>query len=355
MLVLPLLGWLLYAIAADFYSRNSQSKSRVIQPDKSSASSVRVNRTVPQVQAPSGFQLSDRPTDDEITRCSLFSEPLVPMTKLSDAASAASAKEENRQLSAALHQYAGRHNPDDVSALTSFCERYPDSRWQVGVLYNLGKIYYFQGYYSKVLVAWEQAWNAGKTATGPEPIALVNQTVTELGRMYARLGRVSKLEELLGEMSSRHFLGGAAAEVTNLKDALALMKHDPGHSFRCGPLALAEIRSTEHLSGPGDQKIASAESTSKGCSLVQVADLAEAAGMKYQIAKRDPGAPVITPAVVHWKVGHYAALVTEKSGKYLSKDLTFDNNIWITRKALDQEASGYFLVRPGPCRPVGIR
>lgn len=70
--------------------------------------------------------------------------------------------------------------------------------------------------------------------------------------------------------------------------------------------------------------------------------------MKYQLAKRDPGAAVITPALVHWKVGHYAALIKEQNGKYWAKDLTFQNNLWLSRTAIDAEASGYFLVPQGP-------
>jgi RHS repeat-associated protein len=300
-----------------------------------------VNRTSPQVEGPTGFKLSEQPTDQEITECGLFSEPLVPMTSQSQA-------QDNQDLSAALRGYASRKDADDVSALTSFCNQHPNSRWQVGVLYNLGKIYYFQGYFSKALATWDEAWSEGKSATEVGAAALVNQTLVELARMNARIGRTGRLEELLSESASRQFVGSAAQVLVNLKDALSLMKHDPGHSFLCGPLALSEIRRSQHISNSGDQKIAAAESTSKGCSFVQVANLAAAAGMKYQVAKRDPGAAVITPAVVHWKLGHFAALVKSDHGKYLSKDLTFKNNLWLTQTVIDEEASGYFLVPEGP-------
>ena len=306
---------------------------------------TRVNRTGPQVEAPSGFKLSENPTDQEITRCGLFSEPLVPMESVSSGA-------DNQALSTALHQYASRTNADDVSALTVFCEQYSQSYWRVGVLYNLAHVYYFQGHYSKALATWDEAWKAGKTATDPAAVALANQALAALGQMNGRLGRITRVQELLKEADTRQFLGSSAQEIADLRDALALMKHDPARSFRCGPLALAEIRRSQHISDAGDQIIRAENSTNKGCSFVQVANLAGAAGMEYQLAKRDPGASVITPAVVHWKVGHYAALVQEKNGKYLAKDLTFQNNIWFTRKTLDEEASGYFLVPKGPL-PAG--
>ena len=363
MLLQPLVGWPLYTVAAETVGTgsgrsvsasanlkpNSSPKSELGQPsnspsaiaDETPTPTFNVNRNIPTVEAPSGFRLSQNPTDEQITRCGLFSEPLVPMAS-------SSAGNDNVDLSAALHRYASRNTAIDVSALTEFCDQHQQSRWRVGVLYNLGHIYYYQGGYSKALAAWDDAWKDGKTATDPAAVALANQTFAALGMMNGRLGRTSQLEELLKEADQRKFLGSSAQEVADLRDALALMKYDPGHSFRCGPLALAEIRRSQHITDAGDQVIRAEKSTSKGCSFVQIANLAAAAGMEYQLAKRDPGAPVITPAVVHWKVGHYAALVQEKNGKYLAKDLTFQNNIWFTRETLDEEASGYFLVPKGP-------
>jgi RHS repeat-associated protein len=302
---------------------------------------MKVNRLAPVTDSPAGFTLSDNPTDDEITQCGLLSDALVPMASATD-------RKDNSALAAALKRYANRSEATDVSALVEFCVRYPESRWRVAVLDNLAKLYYFHGYYSKALTSWEEAWKSGKDAREVSAMALVNQTFTELGRMNARLGRTSRLDALLKEAANRQFLGGPAEAVVDLKDALALMQHDPQHSFRCGPLALAEIRESQHISDAGDQKVATAESTSKGCSLVQVAELAAVAGMKYQLAKRDPGSVIITPAVIHWKLGHYAALVSEKSGRYLAKDLTFRDNLWLSREAIDAEASGFFLVPAGP-------
>jgi YD repeat-containing protein len=314
----------------------SPSSEPVLPPSPQLA----VNRLLPEVMQPAKFDLPDQPTAEDITRCGVFSEPLVPMTDSAD-------HEEDAQLAAALQAYQVRQDKEAVSSLVNFCQRRPASRWLVGLEHNLGLIYYHQGYFSKALSSWEQAWELGKGVTGGPARALVNQSFAELVRMNARMGRVARLEQLLAEGEGRLFLGNAAQVLTDTKDALALMKHDPGHSFRCGPLALAEIRASERLFDERDQKIREAESTSKGCSFVQVADLAQAAGMKYQLARRDIGAPVITPAVVHWKVGHYAALIKQDRGKYLSKDLIVGNNTWLSQRVLDEEASGYFLVPQG--------
>jgi YD repeat-containing protein len=66
-----------------------------------------------------------------------------------------------------------------------------------------------------------------------------------------------------------------------------------------------------------------------------------------QIARRTPGAAVLVPALVHWKAGHFAALTKESAGRLLIQDPTFGDDLWISRAALDSEASGYFLVPAG--------
>jgi hypothetical protein len=60
------------------------------------------------------------------------------------------------------------------------------------------------------------------------------------------------------------------------------------------------------------------------------------------------------PAVVNWKVGHYAALIAEENGLYHLQDPTFGNDTWTSRRALEAESSGYFLVPAGKL-PKGWR
>ena len=57
---------------------------------------------------------------------------------------------------------------------------------------------------------------------------------------------------------------------------------------------------------------------------------------------------MLTPALVHWKAGHFAALIREEEGRFLMQDPTFGNDLRITRAALDDEGSGHFLVPEGP-------
>ena len=72
------------------------------------------------------------------------------------------------------------------------------------------------------------------------------------------------------------------------------------------------------------------------------------------MAHRTKGAAFIVPSVVHWKVGHYAALIRTDGDTFLLEDPTFRNDIAATTAALEAETSGYFLVPPGDL-PSGWR
>jgi RHS repeat-associated protein len=100
-----------------------------------------------------------------------------------------------------------------------------------------------------------------------------------------------------------------------------------------------------------------------------VAELSKKVGLSYQMAFRGPltrssttlspsdgerdgvRGQFIIPSVVHWKVGHYAAMVRQEGDRYLLEDPTFGNTVWATRQALEAETSGYFLIPPGELPP----
>ena len=113
-------------------------------------------------------------------------------------------------------------------------------------------------------------------------------------------------------------------------------------------------------------EISNAASTQKGFSLPQVAELSKKVGLNYQMAFRSSKSEIrdqkseieqrgdfIVPSVVHWKVGHYAAMVRQEGDRYLLEDPTFGNTVWATRQALEAETSGYFLIPPGELPPAG--
>jgi RHS repeat-associated protein len=307
---------------------------------------VRVNRTIPKVTPIAAFPVfSKNPSDEDIIRARVFEEPLVPF--------ATGNENENRALSAALLSYLKGGNTEDLSALESFLQTHPQSVWRVSLLTNMGIVYRRTGYFTRALAAWDEAWRLGKTDPRPTQRAIADRAVAELAELNARLGRYDILESIFEEIDSRNIGGSPAEKIRGAKQGLWLMKNRPGEAFRCGPMALDRILSFTNADYDRE-KIKSSQSTMHGMSLPQVLNLSRDLGMRLQMAMRSVGTDVLLPAVIHWKAGHYAALLKEQDGRYLVQDPTFGDEFWVSRSALDEQSSGYFLVSTGKL-PEGWR
>lgn len=297
-----------------------------------------VNRTTPNVERPvQRPTFSENPSDAEITRARVFGEPLIRMSR-------ASTPEENKALSVALMSFVDRSSNEDLAGLLAFLQQYPNSTWRASLLLNIGIIYRQTGYFRKALAAWEEAWGLSKAEAADPAKAVGDLALGELMGLNARLGRYETLEALFTEIDGRDVRGPATEKVSGARHGLFMMRERPEDSFRCGPMALDRIRAAANPADAFNIKIKESRSSTNGMSLSQVLALANELNMEYRMAKRSAGSRVVTPAVVHWKAGHYAALTQEENGKFLIQDPTFGEDIWITQAALEEEASGYFLI-----------
>jgi RHS repeat-associated protein len=291
--------------------------------------------------------LSAMPRAPEISQAQFFDTPLIPSREPMPA--------ENQALVAALERFARRTVRDDFSSLNGSIDRDPNSAWSLALQVQLGSEYYRVGRYSKAIAAWKHVWEAAKSDIGDVPSALANRAGSELAMMYARLGRMAELRTLLAELQGRPTRGVNHRSLRGATDGMWSMEHRPEVSFRCGPLALDRICFAKDRAKAGNQLIQDSQSSTNGFSAQQVAALSRQLGMNYQVAFRQSGAEVILPAVVHWKVGHYAALIARDGTLLRAEDPTFGNTkVWLSDAALDEEASGYFLLHAGPL-PAGWR
>jgi RHS repeat-associated protein len=268
-------------------------------------------------------------------------EPLVPV------GTGVSEKDCNK-LAAALDAFERRSQSDDFSELESYLQANPKSPWRLAVWTNLGFLQYQAGYFSRCIVSFHSAWKTGKGATDVRSKALAGRAGGEYAKMLARLGRYSELKAFLGEVGGQELTGASTELMLAGRESAATMETQPETAFRCGPLALSRILASAGSPLWASPLITESQSTPQGTSLAQVTELSRQLGMNYQPARRSPGAPLIFPSVIHWKVGHYAALLKMEGDRYLSQDPTFENQMWHSRQALESEASGYFLVPPGP-------
>jgi YD repeat-containing protein len=317
-----------------------EQQSRVQPASPLPNPNVVVNRTVPSVTSVPSFPVfSATPRDEEITRARVFEEPLVPLGGVTNIV-------ENRQLAEALLAYLKGGNSEDLSALERFLQAHPQSAWRVSLLTNMGIVYRRTGYFTRALAVWKEAWNLGKNELLPLEQAIVDRAVAEWAELNARLGRFEVLEPLFKEIDNRDIGGSPSEKIRGAKQGLWLMQNRPGEAFRCGPMALDRILAFTNTRYDRNL-IKTSQSTLRGMSLTQVLELSKSFQMNMQMARRTGEARILLPAVVHWKVGHYAAILKEVDGRFLVQDPTFGDEFWVSRRALDQESSGYFLISGG--------
>lgn len=277
----------------------------------------------------------------------VFSEPLVPVGR-------SPRPDENDELTKCLRRYSQRVIWDDFSLLESFIQTYPKSPWTPCLIFQLAKECYASGWYSKSLANWEKAWELLGGYQDSQGKSLADAAGGELASMFGRLGRVAELERLLRTLEGRPLMGAASEKLAGARQGLWTMQHQPGEAFKCGPYALLQILLLQEMDPKALDAIRTEQSTTNGLSMTQVEALSRKIGLNYQMAFRGHGAPWICPAVTHWKVGHYAALVKTNGGLALFQDPTFGNNAWLSTAAMEHETSGYFLVAAGDL-PEGWR
>jgi RHS repeat-associated protein len=312
-------------------------------------SGIVANRTLPTgVVTTAGFQtesLSDLPTDEEIFRARLLTEPFVPTAPSANQA-------DNSALIQAMRSY--RANPASLSSFEAFVAQHPTSRWAATVELNLGLGYQQTCHFTKAFASFEQALTTASTIKTPAGSALADHAAAQLYRLNARVGRVDALLALNQATRETIFTGTDNEMVSGAEAGLWTMQKHPEAAFLCGPAALEKIAQVEFPTSSIPICIRDAKSTPQGFSLLNVWRLSEQAGLNLQIVKREPGSALVTPSVVHWKVGHFAAVLANNLGVLRIEDTTFGGSnahLTATLSTLDEEGTGYMLIPKGPLLP----
>lgn len=282
--------------------------------------------------------VEQKPTTQSLQMVRLFPEPLAPV-------GGEPTNADNEALATSLQGFSESR---DAAVLDAFVKANTTSPWCASVLVNLGLLQFDEGYYSKALQSWTQAWNLGKNATEPAPIVL--RGLAEALKMNCRVGRVDDAKALLAQLGERKTSGLNATMIDESRKAIGQMETMPAECFKCGPFALSSILAHTKKHTPETfARLNAYATTAQGTSLAMVVALAnEQFGMTMQVAKRVSNeAPILVPAVIHWKLSHYGALLEETDGRYLMTDPTFGTSQWIGKDAIDVESSGYFVVPAG--------
>jgi hypothetical protein len=265
-----------------------------------------------------------------------LAEPLI--------ATAPTAAAEDQALIVAPERARQRREVDDLSALTEFLAEHPHSGWRVALLLDLGLASKHYGYLSRAIDAWEAAWREGKMAEGPRGRALVDRAVGELILLHAELGHRGRVAALLAEIGDRPVTNPGQQWVQIARETLWVMQNDPKHLYLCGPMALRALM-LAHAATPEQVRFLNRyRAGPKGVNLAEEAHLAEQARVPLVPVFRRPDQPVPLPSIVHWKIGHFAAILGRQDGRYQVKDPVLGRqDEWLTPAAIAAEGSGYFL------------
>jgi RHS repeat-associated protein len=289
-------------------------------------------------------------TDADVFALMIFEEPLVPVAGGKDT------PEERAAFVAVINAYtkAVEGRTSSVGILEGFVAAHPKSRWRAALEYNLGLIRYAGAYFTEALERYEAAYKAARNDKEPRAKALADAALAALAEMKAKLGCVAECDALVKEGFGRKAGGSSQQKFATLGEAVEVMKDPkPGFAFKCGPFALASARSSLGLEPQFTEAIAEAKSGPEGFSFAAVADIARRSGMACQVVRATPAqlAVLPVPAVIHWKLGHYAAITARSAdgSQFRVVDPTFRFDRWVSADAIAVEGSGLFLTfAPNP-------
>ncbi|HYK06094.1 MAG TPA: cysteine peptidase family C39 domain-containing protein [Thermoanaerobaculia bacterium] len=234
---------------------------------------------------------------------------------------------------------------NEPGKLDDYLARHPSGAWSASLRAELGGFYRRSGFFTRALEQWTAAWASLRTREGAAAREAAAGVLGNLIELNAALGRLDALEPLLAEAGKRNLTGHAREQFSGAKQAFWMMQNQPDASFRCGPVALYRVlKDTRAASTATLNAIDLYPSTAKGTSLAALESLAAKHGIAVAPIRRIRGAAVAVPSIVHWKSGHFAAVISERDGLVEVADPTFGQPLWMPREALEDETSGYQLV-----------
>lgn len=292
------------------------------------------------------FSLGGSPDDRAIKTSRAFAEPIIPMA-------IPPVQGENVALSRALSAFKRKNNPEDLSDLIAFVNSHPNSRFRASMDLNIGLLALETGNLTDALRFLQAAWDNSKNQSGQEQEQVAQRAISELLMLRARLGMRDELKAGLAELGDLRIIGSNEERIDGARQGLAAMERGPRLAFKCGPYSLNTLANLNRDNKFIDPKIFEFTSSAQGTNLAQLKDWSDQLGLNLQPAKRTPGAAVLFPSVMHWRVDHFGAITAEHQGKFRVQDPTFERagNLWLSKKTIDSQTDGFFLVPAGPLPP----
>jgi RHS repeat-associated protein len=140
----------------------------------------------------------------------------------------------------------------------------------------------------------------------------------------------------------------ASASPDALVDRVTL---HPGGSNGCGAIALRQLTMALKGAKADTRLIDGAPIPAHGFSMTELLALSAKAGLNLVAVERPADGPIPVPSLVHWKRGHYSAIVAQRAGFYKVSDPSFPTR-WLSGGMIMAESSRNFMVRQDKSNPA---
>lgn len=242
---------------------------------------------------------------------------------------------------------------DVINQYERFLSDNPDSVYAPSLHETLGSHYRSLGRTSQAIEHWRKvlaALDQEKQGVGKD---IADAALVRLANTLTTIGRVDELNDFAVRYADRPLDGGVLSMLwRNAMESRAMMRRHPEISFKCGVFALAHV--ARELKGGWEPGIATLTSPRTGFSLRSLELIAAQKGLRLKAALRLEGEELVTPAVVHWRQNHYAALIKKEELNVKVIDPTSQIHTWMHADDVTVEASGAFLI-PEDRLPIGWR
>jgi RHS repeat-associated protein len=232
-----------------------------------------------------------------------------------------------------------------TAGVEQFLKDHPNSPWAASLRHDYASFCRRTGRTTKALEQWEAAWALVKNDTSPQGKQLGGAILGNWTDLLSSLGRLDELKELIAAGDQWHFINpGDRDKFQGAKNSYYLMQAHPGIAYRCGTFALKAVGEKLQPDNRALEKLIEIPSPTNGFSMATLLDTSKQYGLNMVAVRRPQGQDLIVPSVVHWRQNHYAAILDHQDNNYLVSDPTFGHEKWMSAEAIDEEASGEFLV-----------
>ncbi|HTV42180.1 MAG TPA: RHS repeat-associated core domain-containing protein [Candidatus Sulfotelmatobacter sp.] len=234
------------------------------------------------------------------------------------------------------------------AGVEKFLQEHPNSPWAASLHYDYASYCRRSGRTTKALEQYQAAWSLVKNDHSLSGHRLGGAILANWTDLLSSLGRLEQLKELIAIGDGWHFVSPQDRDkFRGAKYAYTLMRQHPEIAYRCGTFALKAVGGVLKPNDQALESLVEVPSPTNGFSMAALLDLAKKYGLNLVAVRRTAGQDLIVPSVVHWRQNHYAAILDKDGDNYLVSDPTFGSEKWLTADAINEEASGEFLIPAG--------